>query len=307
VPDPDPVELAKRFPDPDDLARELAKAQADVDKRRAKIYVETGGLLGASAALDAKVVKGNVAASYSEGRKIDFQSLKYRKGGAGEKNLPSDSIIAQGARALTGGSRGAQKVVGRGVRSASLSTSLSTALTGVGSLAWATSLNLGWESDGQSVTRTGVKPTVSMTTCKLEVSLTGGLQVAQLLSPAGERLFDLLADRLVKWIREKVAPTAAEKDPSTASQVVSQASTIAAMIRSARPSSSSALGDLLKTAGQTNLRIVVGLDGVSGGASIDILRDNQNSLEVPKALQVKLTRSKRIVKFTFAGGAWTAS
>lgn len=280
---------------------ELTGAEQD------NVYVETGGLLGAKAALDATVLKGEVGVGYSEGRKIDFKSLKNRKGGAGQQNLPSDSIFAKGARALTGGTRGAQKSVGRSVRALSLSSTLSTELAGVGALGWQTKLGLGWESDGMSVTRTGVEPTVSMTKNALEITLSGGLRAGQLLGPAGEKLFSLLADKLVKWIREQVLPAAAEKEPSTAAQVVRQASTAAALIRSANPSSSSALSSLATTSGQTSLRIVVSLNGVNGGGSIEILRDSENKLEIPKALQAKLTRSKRIVKFTLAGETWTAS
>lgn len=306
-PDPDPAEFAKRFPDPTKCAEELAKAQEVVDKKREKVYVETGGLVGAKASADAKIVKGEASIGYTEGRKIDFTSLKNRKGGAGEKNLKSDSFIAAGARALSGGTRGAQKSVGRSVRSLNTSAKLEFGLGEIGSVGGEVNLGLGWESDGMSVTRTGTKPTTKMSKCELEIAVAAGIKLADLVGPVGDKIFGYISDKLIAWMRSKLLPEIQAQDEPGAGDVVQAASIEASALSSVTPSHADSVQQLAKVEGGTGIKISVKMDAVEGGASIEIRKTSETKVEVPKLLEAKLSRSSRIVKFTKSGTGWEAS
>ncbi len=113
---------------------DVEKEYFDTDDptRQESVYVETGAKAAVGADLDAEVFTASVGATASTGRRTDFTSLQNRKGGAGKANKASDSVLAQGTRALTGGSRGAQKRTGRDVYGTSLSASMEVGLPGVG-------------------------------------------------------------------------------------------------------------------------------------------------------------------------------
>src|SRR4029453_9997560 len=110
IPDPDPTDPkyleGVQGPATKDGTPPFNQALFDQDveevaEKRQQIYVESGGLIGVTAELDSGVLSAEVSVAYTEGRRIDFESLKNRKGGAGKKNLKSSSVIAQGARSLS--------------------------------------------------------------------------------------------------------------------------------------------------------------------------------------------------------------
>src|SRR3954453_17346590 len=144
--------------------------QEEVDEKRKQIYVESGCLIGVTAELDAGVISAEVSVAYTEGRRIDFESLKNRKGGAGKKNLKSGSVLAKGARAVSGGTRGAQKRVGRDARTLSISSSIEGQVPGGIKIGGGIALGLEWMSYGVRKSEGGT-PSITLNGNELEFSL----------------------------------------------------------------------------------------------------------------------------------------
>jgi hypothetical protein len=306
--DPDPTS----FKTPE--AYEAAKAK--IEKAREEIYVESGGLIGASASMDGGVVEGEVSAGFTEGRRIDHASLNARKGGAGEKNLGSDSFIAKGARALTGGTRGAQKSVGRAVRTFSLGASLGGSVPGFTKIEGETGLQLTWMSDGARKSQ-GETPQVTLTGNDLEMSLSAEVPFAN-LGPGTGKLIDWLSEKLRVFVRNSI--TKAEKETEagkgTTNEVVTgvkdMVSVTSALKEASEPASEAEGGMSLAGAeisGGTTLKLTMALDGASESieGSLDFSRVDEKKLEIPKILEAKLTRAKRILKISYEGGKWSVS
>jgi hypothetical protein len=61
--------------------------------------------------------------------------------------------------------------------------------------------------------------------------------------------------------------------------------------------------------GGTTLKLTMALDGASESieGSLDFSRVDEKKLEIPKILEAKLTRAKRILKISYEGGKWSVS
>lgn len=268
-------------------------------------YVESGALAGVTAAADAKVVKGEVGLSATTGSRIDKQSLDNRKGGAGKANKKSDSVSTALVSAATGGTRGAEKRVGRSVHSLALSSKLSVD-AGI-SVDWETELGLGWESDGVSKTQTGQAPKTSFSTCELEMSLAVDLKLGDLLGGFGNNLVDKMSDQLIKWIRKSVTPAVSKEadDQAEAAEAIQHSQDVVSMLTGFDPQSE--LEKLAGAEGGSTFKVVLKLDAMKGEGSVEFRKAKETSVKIPKALEVTYGSSKRIIKFTYAGGTWATS
>jgi hypothetical protein len=292
------------------------KDVADVAEQREKIYVESGGLVGVTAELDAVVLSGEVSVAYTSGRRIDWESLKNRKGGAGKKNLGSSSVVAKGARALTGGTRGAQKKVSRDSQTLSISSSLEATIPGGITIGGGVALGLEWQSDGAKKSE-GQTPVISLTGNELEVSFSCEIPMSDLVGPGMSRVISELSTMVTKWIREKAVPKAeaeAGEAPKKGQvgQVAQGVQNVKAGVDSLKDSDAAEDPGLLERLGvesdsSTKIELVLTLDGIEGGGSFEIKRGSELGLDIPKVVAVKLSRSKRVLKLEYKAGVWTVS
>ena len=323
IPDPDPDDAKYRLQGP---ATKDGKAPfnqvlfdkdvKDVADKREKIYVESGGLVGVTAELDGGVISAEVSIAYTEGRRIDWESLKNRKGGAGQKNLASSSVVAKGARALTGGTRGAQKKVSRDSRTLTISSKLEAGLPLGFKIGGGVALGLEWQSDGAKKSE-GQTPVISLTGNELEVSFECELPIADLVGPGLSGAIDKLADMVVGWIREKAIPKAEaeageqKKKKGALGQIATGLQNVKTGVDALKgtdtedPSLLEQLG--AETESTQKIELVLTFDGVNGGGSFEIKKGSELSVDVPKIVAIKLSRSKRVLKLDYKGGVWTAS
>jgi hypothetical protein len=288
----------------------------DVADKRQSVYVESGGLVGVTAELDAGVISAEVSVAYTEGRRIDWESLKNRKGGAGKKNLASSSVIAKGARAVSGGTRGAQKKVSRDSHTLSISSKLEGKVPGGITLGGGVALALEWQSDGARESE-GQTPVISLTGNELEVSFECEIPLADLVGPGLTKVIDQLAKMVTKWIREKAVPKAeaeAGETPKKGSvgQVAQGVSNVKAGVDTLKGTDAGNDPSLLEQIGaesdsSNKIELVLTLDGIEGGGSFEIKRASELSLDIPKAVSIKLSRSKRVLKLGYKAGVWTVS
>jgi hypothetical protein len=297
------------------------KDVAEVAEKRESIYVESGGLIGVTAELDAGVLSAEVAIAYTEGRRIDWESLKNRKGGAGKKNLKSNSVIASGARALSGGTRGAQKRVGRDARTLSISSSIEGQVPGGIKIGGGIALGLEWMSDGVRKSEGGT-PSITLTGNELEFSLEVEIPLADLLGPAFSTYIGTIEKMVTKWIREKALPKAEEesgetegKKPGTVGKVATGVNNVKAgveQLKDADTSSGEEDPGVLEQLGvdaesAQKIELTLTLDGIEGGGEFEVKRGSELSIDVPKAVSIKIARSKRVLKLSYKAGVWTAS
>jgi hypothetical protein len=289
----------------------------DVADQREKIYVESGGLVGVTAELDAVVLSGEVAIAYTEGRRIDWESLKNRKGGAGQKNLASSSVIAKGTRALTGGTRGAQKKVSRDSRTLTISTKLEAMVPGGIKLGGGVALGLEWMSDGARKSQ-GETPVTELTGNELEVSFECEIPLAELVGPGLSKVIGKLSDMVVEWIREKAVPKAESeagettKKKGTVGKIATGVQNVKAGVDQLKDTGTEGDPSLLEQLGaesesSSKIELVLTLDGIEGGGSFEIKRGSELSVDIPKAVSIKLSRSKRVLKLEYKAGVWTVS
>ncbi|MEO5725208.1 MAG: hypothetical protein ABIQ39_04735, partial [Ilumatobacteraceae bacterium] len=237
-------------------------------------------------------------------------------GGAGKANLGSDSLIAQGVRSIAGHDRGAQKSLGRDVRSFTISSALSGSVPGVTKLEGSTQLALTWMSNGARKTK-GEKPEVTLTGNDLSLGLKAELPFSRLGVGTG-KLVDWLSEKLRAFVQKAIHKTETEtdakksgsnealtgvKDMYTVTSAMKEMSDPAAAAQSVTK-----LGDI-GLASTASLEVKLGLDGASNkiAGSLEFNRVNEHAAEIPKMLAAKLTRTKRILKIGYAEGKWSLS
>lgn len=272
------------------------------EERQKQVYVETGGLAGVGAELDAEVFTGEVGGQITTGRRTDFQSLKNRKGGAGKANKPSDSVIAQGTRALTGGTRGAQKRVGRDVHSASLSSSIEVGLPGVGKLGWEFEGSWGWASDGRSKTQDGVAPTTSLVKNELSLTTTATLSLGDLIGPAGASMLEQLADRVITLVRAK--NSGAKGDQASGAMAVLQSTETGMSLLSSALSAADVSS--VEVGSSPQVILAVTWDGMENSLTVEIRKAHETSVDA-EVVSFSMSRSSRLMKLTYKDGSWTKS
>lgn len=288
-------------------------------EKREKIYVESGGLVGVTAELDAVVLSGEVSIAYTEGRRIDWESLKNRKGGAGQKNLASSGVLAKGARAISGGTRGAQKKVSRDARTLSISSSLEASVPGGIKLGGGVALALEWLSDGARKSE-GQTPVTALTGNELEVSFECEIPLAELVGPGLSTVIGKFADMVTQWIREKALPKAQEeagepkkKGKGTVGKIAEGVKAVNSGVEQLKGTDTESDPGLVEqltgasTESSSKIELVLTLDGVNGGGSFEIKRGSELSVDVPKIVAIKLSRSKRVLKVEYKNGVWTVS
>jgi len=295
------------------------KDVAEVAEKREKIYVESGGLVGVSAELDAVVLSGEVAIAYTEGRRIDWESLKNRKGGAGKKNLASSGVLAKGARSVSGGTRGAQKKVSRDARTLSISSKLEGSVPGGIKLGGGVALALEWLSDGARKSE-GQTPVTSLTGNELEVSFECEIPLAELVGPGLSVVIGKFADLVTQWVREKALPKAQEeagepkaKGKGTAGKIAEGVKAVNSGVEQLKGTDTESDPGLVEqltgatSESASKIELTLTLDGLEGGGSFEIKRGSELSVDVPKIVAVKLSRSKRVLKIDYKDGVWTIS
>ncbi len=295
------------------------KDVAEVAEQREKIYVESGGLVGVTAELDAVVLSGEVSVAYTEGRRIDWESLKNRKGGAGKKNLASSGVLAKGARAVSGGTRGAQKKVSRDARTLSISSKLEGSVPGGIKLGGGVALGLEWLSDGARKSE-GQTPVTSLTGNELEVSFECEIPLAELVGPGLTTVINKFADLVTGWIREKALPKAQEeagepkkKGKSAVGKITEGVKAVDSGVEQLKGTDTESEPGLVEqltgatSDSSSKIELTLTLDGIEGGGSFEIKRGSELSVDVPKVVAVKLNRSKRVLKIDYKDGVWTVS
>jgi len=284
-----------------DHAAWLAKKKDIVDN----VYVESGGALGLSAELDGGVITGEVSAGFTSGKKIDFESLESSKGGAGKQNAKAKGWLND----VSGGARGAEESVAKSVNSFNLKSSLGGSIPAVGAASGEVGLTVGWTTDasgpGEPV------PSAVLDTNDLDVAFSITLPFS-LLGPGMGKIVDWLSGKLVGFIRDAIAKM---NDPSTppkkqtamqeATTAVKDFAAVGGALKEAKEGLIATQGDTSGITSGSTLNFALNLDGASTPfkGSLDITRQDEKALKLPKILEVKLTRAKRIVKIEFAGGA----
>jgi hypothetical protein len=328
IPDPDPADpkylLAQQGPPtkggtPPYNTVLFEKDVAEVAEKREKIYVESGGLVGVTAELDAVVLSGEVAIAYTEGRRIDWESLKNRKGGAGQKNLASSGVLAKGARAISGGTRGAQKKVSRDARTLSISSKLEATVPGGIKLGGGVALALEWMSDGARKSE-GQTPVTSLTGNELEVSFECAIPLAELVGPGLSTVIGKFADMVTEWIREKALPKAQDeagepktKGKGTVGKIAEGVKAVNSGVEQLKGTDAGSEPGLVEqltgaaSESSSKIELVLTLDGIEGGGSFEIKRGSELEVDVPKIIAIKLSRSKRVLKVEYKAGVWTVS
>jgi hypothetical protein len=318
IPDPDPKEFKKKYPkDSLKAQQELNEAIKKVEERRKAIYVESGGVAGVKGEVDAKVAKAEGSIEATTGNRIDFQSLMNRKGGAGKKNVGSDSILAGMTRNVLGEGRGAQKHVGRSVHSLTVAGSVSASV-GVASIGGGASLAMKWANDGVSKTRTGKE---SKTTAEsITMQLTGelGISFSQAVGLDGVMgdLLDHLQEKLEEYISgtcKKAATEAEQKDGEGDKNAEKALNEMVALEKVALGYEDlkkqltdqivSAIGG--STSSEEKYSLSLSFDAVSKDVAIELKKVSKKGLDLPKSVSMSLEQSSRLFKLKYSGGKWT--
>jgi hypothetical protein len=310
-------------------AAKVKKHQADVADRRMKLYVESGGLVGAKAKVSAAVLSAEVSIAYNEGRRIDFESLKNTKGGAGSVNKVSSDKAATFASAVSGGTRGAQEVVGRTSRTLKMATALEAGFGKIGKVGGTMNWDLNYLSDGK-------KPaTIEIAGSDLTFAVKGQVSISELLGPHWGTYIGTLTDETMKQVRKKLLPkaeaeageaTAKKKAPSkgpgavldtitqnagTIIKVVKNAEEVSAHIKDTVVPPEQVPGMLekhgVKQSSMTGIEMKLKLSFLNDDGEFEINKTGDISADIPKLLAVKYTSSKRILKLSWSGAGWTVS
>lgn len=285
-------------------------------------YVESGAQAAVGVSGNVGVAKGELSVKGSTGRRVDLTSLTNRKGGAGKANLPSDSALAKTAHDLSGGTRGAQKRVGREVHGLSVSGKIAGDV-GVASLAADATLALKWMNNGMSkkaaLNPTGTASTTTLTDGTLEIAGAVGIQLGDLAGDAVGHWVELLQDKVDEFIAKKAAPAAAaqaQTGDEAAQQALSRLWDLSRVLGAGKlkddlvEESAKLAGATVGSTGKAVLkkdayRLSVTFDLVNSKIAFELKRVQESGIELPKSIAMKMTTASRLFRFTYAGGAWT--
>lgn len=273
-------------------------------------YVETGGIVEGGAKVDLGVAELGVEAQYTEGLRIDKQSLDARKGGAGKANKKSDGFFTKNVASKFG--RGAEKRVGRTVRNLNLSVSAEA-----GPFSGELSLALGFESSGAS----GQMNKTPLKSLEIGLELGASLPAGQLIgSGVGPYIASIVTaavDSLRRAAAKGASDTAKDGSSRDAGAVLSAAESLGNGVSQLAKVPTEAFKlefDTTETAGfegsvgiTAALGFEAGFDPPSKEGTFEVKHTKGYDYKIPKALEVSLTRSRRLVKVSYDGTAWKVS
>ena len=284
VPTPERV----NFPTDEAHAAAQASRLAKLEAIRENVYVESGGLVGVSAKVDAGIFAAEVAAQGLSGNRIDMTSLENsKKGAVGAKNVKEKM-----AGALTG--RGAEASVGRGTRGFKLSSAVAA-----GGFEGSSGLSVVYINDGKGG---GYK----LHTNELEFALKGEISLAG-FGPGFHALVQELSKKAEEKIRESIARVDKDipvEEKGTADKVKAHIGNMSSAATVLKEAKSPTVDDDMDP---VKLKVSLTLDGSgeSTVGAIELSRYDDKELKIPKVLNAKVARTKRIVKYTFNGGGWS--
>jgi hypothetical protein len=285
-----------------------------------KTYIETGaqGAVRANASFGAGDAGGSAEGllSAKEGRRADFTSLKNRKGGAGEKNLPSDSLIAKGTRAVSGGARGAEKHTSRSVRSVQATGTIAIDIPMIAAVYAKGEFKLEMMNDGKRESL-GETSETKVTSAELKLTVAAGLKLRELTGPVMSMLIDRGTKGMTELVRTKLlALPNAEMDELQAGKAAVEATEALAsqlggveklIEESVAASVKDGTGEAMKALSTVGAALILIIDPIKDKASVEVKLEDSASLAVPLLLRAKLKRQKRVVRFTRAKGAWSGA
>lgn len=273
-------------------------------------YVETGGVAEVGAKLDLEVAELGVGAKYTEGLRYDKQSLDARKGGAGKANVKSDGMFTKNVASKFG--RGAEKRLGRTMRNLELKAEASA-----GPFEGSLSLSLGFESTGEH----GKMNVTPLKSIEVGLSLGASLPSSQLLGsgfgPFITSVITATSDALRRAAARGAAQTEKDRGARDAGAVISAAESVGVGVTQLAqvPAEAFKLSfDTAESAGfessvgvTADLGFEWGFDPPSKEGSLDLKHTKGYDYKIPKALEVSLTRSRRLLKISYDGAAWKVS
>ncbi len=238
-------------------------------------YVQSGGTVGAKAALGAEggPVSGELSVGGFSGRKVDKQSLMDRKGGAGEQNVKSDSILNAGKR---------QKRVGADVFGWNASGQITVAGFTIGLAISQTGRRSGGGASGK-------KKTTEWEPISVEASGSGTMPPAL---DIGAKIYQILE----KMVREAEKAEKANGDPDAAMNK--------SLLKSLAMTSPSVLSpnDGFHLPAAADLTISVTFQG--GELSVALGTKKESKLPIPDILKVKLTKTQAFFTWSSKDGPW---
>ena len=275
-------------------------------------YVETGGVAEVGAKLDLEVAELGVGAKYTEGLRYDKKSLDARKGGAGKANAKSDGMFTKNVASKFG--RGAEKRLGRTMRNLEL-----TAEASAGPFDGSLSLSLGFESSGEH----GQMNVTPLKSIEVGLSLGASLPSSQLLGNGfGVFIASVVtatSDALRRAAQRGAAQTEKDRGARDAGAVVSAAESVGVGITQLGQVPAEAFKLSFDTAESAGFESSVGVSAdlgfewgfspavkgpTSREGSLDLKHTKGYDYKIPKALEVSLTRSRRLLKLSYKDGAW---
>jgi hypothetical protein len=281
-------------------------------------YVELGGLASLGAEVDLGVAELEAEAKYTSGKRYDAESLKNRKGGAGQENKGSDSFFTKNVANKFG--RGAEKSTGRSTNN--LDLSFGASVLG-GAFSGELGASFSWRDKGLTAIERAKPGAVVSELEEMSFSLAlGGSVPADSLAA---KLVDLAAD-VAKYAKKQVntAANAAAKQDGVPTSELMLAKSYAQLCydaaagvpmfkwvedstAEAAESGSESLLDSIDSKGSVGLEVEITVEKGDGGmeGSIELKYVKSKSVELPEILEVELVRKSRIGKATYAGGAWT--
>jgi hypothetical protein len=280
----------------------MASHVIDLKKIRDDVYVESGGLVGVSANVDAVVIAAEAAAQGLAGKRIDMTSLENTKGSAGAANKRSKARGAQMAAAISGGTRGAEATVSRGTRGFKLSSAVSATIEGFTKIEGSSGLSVVYINDGKG-------GGYELKTNELEYSLKGKIPFDK-LGPGVGALLSWLSGIAATKINEsinKVEESTPAEEKGTVDRVKGQLGNMksaAGVIKdAAEPPTPPPEGH----ENAVGLKISLTLDGAGDkmNGAIELSRYDDKLREIPDVIGATVKRTKRIVKYTFNGGGWS--
>ncbi|MEQ1703232.1 MAG: DUF4157 domain-containing protein, partial [Ilumatobacteraceae bacterium] len=273
-------------------------------------YVETGGIVEGGAKLDFGVAELGIDAQYTEGLRIDKQSLDARKGGAGKANKKSDGFFTKNVASKFG--RGAEKRVGRTVRNLELSVNAEA-----GPFSGELSLSLGFESSGASGTMNKTPLKSVEVGLELGGSLPAGSLIGNGFGPYIAGVVTAAGDALRRAAQKGATESAKEGGTRDAGAVLNTAESLGHGISQLAQAPTEAfklefdtteVGGFEGSVGLTAaLGFEAGFDPPSKEGSFELKHTKGYDFSIPKALEVSLTRSRRLLKVTYDGTTWKFS
>lgn len=269
-------------------------------------YVESGGIAEAGAELDLAVASLGIGAQYTEGLRYDKQSLDARKGGAGAKNVKSDSWFTKNVANKFG--RGAEKRLGRTVRNLEISVEAEG-----GPFSGELSLSLGFESTGAH----GQMNVTPLTSVEVGLSLGASLPSTELVGtgfgPFIGTVVTTAVDALRRGIKRGSDQVATDRGVKDAGAVIAAGENLTTGITQLAKVPTEAFKlefDTTETtgfSGSIGLSADFGFEASRGGAtepweyegSFELKHTKSYDYNLPKALSVSLTRAKRLIKVNF--------